>query len=38
MSAGVRNVFHKKFAYIPAKLRNVPLRHGTEIGVAVYTI
>ena len=38
MSAGVRNVFHKKFANIPAKLRNVPLGHGTEIGVAVYAI
>ena len=38
MSAGVRNVFHKKFAYVPAKLRNVPFGHGTEIGVAVYAI
>ena len=38
MPTGVRHVFHKKLADVPAKLRNVPFRYGTEIGIAVYSI
>ncbi len=38
MTARARNIFHKKFADVPAKLRNIPFRHSAKIGVAVYSI